>query len=538
VTTPLPRDGLIARLAAPREWDLAVIGGGAVGLGVALDAAARGFSVVLLEAGDFAGGTSSRATKLAHGGVRYLAQGDLALVREALHERGALLANAPHVAAPLPFVMPAYNWWEKGFYGAGLKAYDLLAGARGLGPTEWLDARRAQALLPGARAHGPAGALQGGVRYWDGQFDDARLALLLARTAAGLGALLVNHAPVTALWHERGQLRGLVARDAETGTEHRVAARCVVNAAGVWVDRITALDHDAAAPAPAPAAHVAPSQGVHLVVDRAFLPGQHALLVPRTDDGRVLFAVPWLGKTVLGTTDTPRSDAPPEPEARPEEVAFILREAGRYLARAPQPADVRSVWVGLRPLVRPPAGAAADSKALSREHTVWVSRSGLVSVTGGKWTTYRAMAEDVLARCMDSGLLPRRAAGVTTALRLVGAPAATDPARSLAAPPSEHLYGTEAASLRALPGADRWLARDRETGAGVLSEAMVRFAVRHEFARSTADVLARRSRLLFLDAALAAEAAPAVAALVAEETGRDPALEAFAALAAQYRRLP
>ena len=539
MATPLPRDGLIMRLAAPREWDLAVVGGGAVGLGVALDAAARGFSVVLLEAGDFAGGTSSRATKLAHGGVRYLAQGDLALVREALHERGALLANAPHVAAPLPFVMPAYRWWEKGFYGAGLKAYDLLAGARGLGPTEWLDAPRARALLPGARAHGPAGALQGGVRYWDGQFDDARLALLLARTAAERGALLVNHAPVTALWHERGQLRGLVARDTETGTEHRVAARCVVNAAGVWVDRITALDHSAAAPAPAPAAaHVAPSQGVHLVVDRAFLPGQHALLVPRTDDGRVLFAVPWLGKTVLGTTDTPRNDAPPEPEARPEEVAFILHEAGRYLARAPQPADVRSVWVGLRPLVRPPAGAAADSKALSREHTVWVSRSGLVSVTGGKWTTYRAMAEDVLARCMDSGLLPRRAAGVTTALRLVGAPAATDPARSLAAPPGEHLYGTEAAALRALPGADRWLALDRETGAGVLSEAMVRFAVRHEFARSTADVLARRSRLLFLDAALAAEAAPAVAALVAEETGRDPALEAFAALAAQYRRLP
>ena len=414
MATPLPRDGLIARLAAPREWDLAVVGGGAVGLGVALDAAARGFSVVLLEAGDFAGGTSSRATKLAHGGVRYLAQGDLALVREALHERGALLANAPHVAAPLPFVMPAYRWWEKGFYGAGLKAYDLLAGARGLGPTEWLDAPRARALLPGARAHGPAGALQGGVRYWDGQFDDARLALLLARTAAGRGALLVNHAPVTALWHERGQLRGLVARDAETGTEHRVSARCVVNAAGVWVDRITALDHDAAAPAPEPAAHVAPSQGVHLVVDRGFLPGKHALLVPRTDDGRVLFAVPWLGKTVLGTTDTPRSDAPP----------------------------------------------------------------------------------------------------------------------------GEHLYGTEAAALRALPGADRWLARDRETGAGVLSEAMVRFAVRHEFARSTADVLARRSRLLFLDAALAAEAAPAVAALVAEETGRDPALEAFAALAAQYRRLP
>jgi glycerol-3-phosphate dehydrogenase len=538
VSTLHPRDRLTARLAAPREWDLAVIGGGAVGLGVALDAAARGFSVVLLEAGDFAGGTSSRATKLAHGGVRYLAQGDLALVREALHERGALLANAPHIAAPLPFVMPAYQWWERGFYGAGLKAYDLLAGSRALGATEWLDARRAQALLPGVRPQGPAGRLQGGVRYWDGQFDDARLALLLARTAAERGALLVNHAPVTALVRERGQLRGLVVQDTETGIAHRVAARCVVNATGVWVDGITALDHDEAAPAEPAAARVAPSQGVHLVVDRAFLPGQHALLVPKTDDGRVLFAVPWLGKTVLGTTDTPRADAPIEPEPRADEVAFILREAGRYLARAPQPADVRSVWVGLRPLVKPVAAAAGDTKSISREHSVWVSRSGLVSVTGGKWTTYRAMAEDVLARCMAAGLLPQRPAGATTTLRLLGTPAVADPARSLAAPPGEHLYGAEAAALRALPGASRWLAHDRETGTGVLSEAMVRFAVRHEFARTTADVLARRSRLLFLDAELAAEAAPAVAAIVAEETGRDPALEAFVALAAQYRRLP
>ncbi len=539
---PLPRAALLERLAEPREWDLAVIGGGSVGLGVALDAAARGFAVVLLEAGDFACGTSSRATKLAHGGVRYLAQGDLGLVREALHERSALLANAPHVAAPLPFVMPAYAWWEKGFYGAGLKAYDLLAGSRGLGPTEWLDARRALGLLPGVRGAGPAGTLHGGVRYWDGQFDDARLALLLARSAAERGALLLNHAPVTALRREQGQLRGLVVRDAETGTEHHVAARCIVNATGVWVDGITALDHDDGAPPPPQPARVAPSQGVHLVVDRAFLPasaqGAHALLVPKTADGRVLFAVPWLGKTVLGTTDTPRADAPAEPEPRADEVAFILREAGRYLARAPQAADVRSVWVGLRPLVRPTAGADGDTKAISREHTVWVARSGLVSVTGGKWTTYRAMAEDVLARCMASGLLPRRPAGATTALRLLGAPAVADPARSLAAPPGEHLYGSEAEALRALPGATRWLAHDRESGAGVLSEAMVRFAVRHEFARTTADVLARRSRLLFLDAAQAAGAADAVAAIVAEETGRDPALEAFTALAAQYARLP
>lgn len=545
MTALLPRAELLARLAEAREWDLAVIGGGCVGLGVALDAAARGFSVVLLEAEDFAKGTSSRATKLAHGGVRYLAQGDLALVREALHERGALLANAPHVAAPLPFVMPAYRWWERGFYGAGLKAYDLLAGmsrAQGLGGTEWLDERRTRALLPGVRATGPVGTLQGGVRYWDGQFDDARLALLLARSAAAKGALLLNHAPVTALLRERGQLRGLVVRDAETGAEHRIAARCVVNATGVWVDRITAMDHDADAPPPARPSRVAPSQGVHLVVDRAFMPASstcaHALLVPKTEDGRVLFAVPWLGKTVLGTTDTPRSDAPAEPTARADEVAFILRESGRYLARAPQAADVRSIWVGLRPLVRPAEGAEGDTKSISREHTVWVGRSGLVSVTGGKWTTYRAMAEDVLARCMAAGLLPQRPAGVTNTLRLVGTPATADPARSMAAPPGEHLYGSEAAALRALPGASHWLAHDSETGAGILSEAMLRFAVRHEYARTTEDVLARRSRLLFLDAAAAARVAPAVAEIVAEETGRDPALAPFLALAAQYSRLP
>ncbi len=543
MSTPaaLPRAELIRRLGTPPEqgaWDLAVIGGGCVGLGVALDAAARGLSVVLLEAEDFAKGTSSRATKLAHGGVRYLAQGDLALVREALHERSALLANAPHVAAPLPFVMPAYRWWERGFYGAGLKAYDLLAGSRGLGATEWLGEAAARRLVPGVRLQGPQGRLQGGVRYWDGQFDDARLALLLARTAATKGALLLNHAEVTALQREHGQLRGVVVTDRETGTEHRVAARCVVNAAGVWVDRLTALDHDEGAPPPTAPARVAPSQGVHLVVDRRFWPGSHALLVPKTEDGRVLFAVPWLGKTVLGTTDSPRDDAPLEPEARADEVGFILREAGRYLSQAPGPDDVRAVWVGLRPLVKPSGGSDGDTKSISREHTVWVSRSGLVSVTGGKWTTYRAMAEDVLARCMAAGLLPRRPAGVTAALRLVGAPARPDPARSMAAPPGEHLYGSEAEALRALPGTTRWLAHDADSGAGVLSEAMVRFAVRFELARTVEDVLARRSRLLFLDARAAAAVAPAVAALVAEETGRDPTLEAFTALAAQYTRLP
>ena len=532
MTQELRRSELLARLQEPRDWDLAVIGGGSVGLGVALDAAVRGFQVVLVEAHDYAKGTSSRATKLAHGGVRYLAQGDIGLVREALHERGAMLANAPHVAQRLAFVMPAYHWWERGFYGVGLKAYDALAGRQGLGGTEWLSQRRTVELLPGVQPRG----LHGGVRYWDGQFDDARLAVLLARTAAARGALLVNHCAVTGLVHEKGQVRGLQVRDAETGVTATLRARCVVNATGVWVDAVRDMDRDAAAgesDKPRPRM-VAPSQGVHLIVDRAFLPGTHALMVPKTEDGRVLFAVPWLGKTILGTTDTPRADLPLEPEPLAEEVSFILREAGRYLARAPQRSDVRSVWVGMRPLVKPEGHAGENTKSISREHTVVVGASGLVTVTGGKWTTYRSMAEDVLSRCMARGLLPNKAAGLTARLPLIGAA----PGRPLCEPPGEHLYGSEAALLRTLPGASNWLWRDAESGSGGLSEAMVRFAARYEMAREVEDVLARRCRLLFLDAAEAARQADAVAAILAEELGRTVDTAHFKVLAAQYQRLP
>ncbi len=541
------RNTLLARLQEPREWDLAVIGGGCVGLGVALDAAVRGFSVVLVESHDFASGTSSRATKLAHGGVRYLAQGDIGLVREALHERGAMLANAPHVAQRLPFVMPGYHWWERAFYGAGLKAYDALAGRQGLGGTEWLSTARTRQLLPGVQPRG----LWGGVRYWDGQFDDARLALLLARTALARGALVLNHLEATGLVREGGQVRGVQVRDAETGAATTVRARCVVNATGVWVDAVREMDRDidhdkernkdhdkdhedhedSTSQRPA---MVAPSQGVHLVVDRAFLPGDHALLVPKTGDGRVLFAVPWLGKTILGTTDTPRHDLAREPTPFAEEVAFILGESARYLLKAPQRSDVRSVWVGLRPLVKPQGNEGDDTKAISREHTVVIGRSGLLTVTGGKWTTYRAMAEDVLQRAMARGLLPPRPGGVTARLPLLGAA----PGRPLSEPPGEHLYGSEVSVLRSLPGANNWLWRDAETGRGGLTEAMVRFAARFELARGVEDVLARRCRLLFLDAAEAARQADAVAAILAEELGHAVDTGAFKTLAAQYQRLP
>lgn len=523
-----PRTELLARLQEPREWDLAVIGGGCVGMGVALDAAVRGLSVLLVESHDFSEGTSSRATKLAHGGVRYLAQGNVGLVREALHERTAILANAPHVAQRLPFVMPGYHWWEGGFYGIGLKMYDALAGRHGLGATEWLSTARTKDLLPGVNPRG----LRGGVRYWDGQFDDARLVLLMARTALQHGALVLNHCAATGLVRERGQVRGLHVHDEETGVTTTVRARCVINATGVWVDAVRDMDRDADQPGRAPM--LAPSQGVHLVVDRAFMPGDHALLVPKTADGRVLFAVPWLGKTILGTTDTPRHDLAREPAPFAEEVKFILHESARYLARAPQRSDVRSIWVGLRPLVKPAGDDAGNTKAISREHTVLIDRSGLVTVTGGKWTTYRSMAEDVLARAMDRGLLPRRAGGVTKHLALVGAA----PGRPMSDPPGEHLYGSEAALLRTLPGADNWLWRDPETGQGALSEAMVRFAARSELARTVDDVLARRSRLLFLDAAEAGRQADAVAQILADELSRPVDTTAFKALAAQYGHLP
>lgn len=528
---PTVRAETVAALQDSAGFDLVVIGGGATGCGVALDAAARGFSVALLESDDFAQGTSSRATKLVHGGVRYLAQGNISLVREALAERATLLANAPHLAQPLPFVMPAYKLWEAPFYGIGLKMYDALAGKRGLGHTEFLSSAATRALLPNVQPQG----LTGGVKYWDGQFDDARLCVALARTAAAKGARVLNHCAVTALQRDNGRVVGVVARDAIGGGDLRIAGRCIVNATGVWVDDLRNMDRDAGTP-PKPGI-VAPSQGVHLVVDRSFWPCDHALLVPKTADGRVLFAVPWQGKTILGTTDTPRDDVVREPAPFKDEVAFILDESRRYLAKAPTRPDVRSVWVGLRPLVKPSGDDAENTKKISREHTVLVGRSGLVTVTGGKWTTYRAMAEDVLERCFDAHLLARRAAGVTVKLALVGAPAsATVP---MSAPPGEHLYGEEAAALRELPGARRWLWRDGEGG---LSEAMVRFAARHEMAASVEDVLARRCRLLFLDAAEAARQAAPVAEILADELGAafDAASSraAFETLAAQYARLP
>ncbi len=524
----MKRAELLESLPRHGVYDLAVVGGGATGLGVALDAALRGFSVVLLESHDFAGGTSSRSTKLLHGGVRYLAQGNLALVREALAERATVLRIAPHLAQPLPFVMPSYHWWQTPFYGIGLKLYDLLAGSAGLGRTEFLNRAQTLQALPGVNPEG----LRGGVKYWDGQFDDARLALALALTAEAAGARVLNYAEVTAVRQLTGgayPLSTIDVHDRRGGASFELQARCVVNATGVWVDALR--DHTLPAANPgSPSRMVSPSQGVHVVVDRDFMPGGHALLVPKTRDGRVLFAVPWLGKLVLGTTDTPRNDLAREPDAFAEELEFILSEASQALSRPVRREDIKSIWVGLRPLVAAPAAAEGGTKVLSREHTIVVDPNGLVTVTGGKWTTYRAMAEDVLERCFASQLLPRRAGGQSAAHGLKGA-AVASPVTPLHAAPGLHLYGSEAAQVNDCPGQSNAL------GAG-LTEAMVRHAARVEHAQTVEDVLARRSRILFLDATQAARMAPAVAEILQQELGSDPALPSFLELCTRYLPAP
>jgi len=518
------RSEILGRLSQSKKYDLAIIGGGATGLGVALDAAARGLSVVLLESDDFAKGTSSRSTKLVHGGVRYLAQGNVPLVYEAVHERATILHNAPHIAQPLAFVMPCYKFWQLPFFGAGLVLYDLLAGKRSLGRTRFLSKARTKELL--ANVH--PDNLKGGVQYWDGQFDDARLALALARTAAQHGALLVNYCRVTEIVHTQQRVSGLIAQDLETKQEFRIEAACVINATGVWVDSIRQQD----TPDKKVAEMVAPSQGVHVVVDREFLPGDQAMIVPHTSDGRVLFAVPWLGKVIIGTTDTPRHDLSREPDPFKEELDFILRESKNHLKRAPTRADIKSIWVGLRPLVKPPENDGGNTKKISRGHTVVFSSSDLVTVTGGKWTTYRAMALDVLKHCQDHKLLPPGTTSSTTDnLPLIGSQTGIPVVHKMSDAPGLAAYGDERSHVQALPGADHALG-------GGLTEAMVRFAARYEYARCVEDVLARRSRLLFLDAALAEAMAQTVGEIMEQETGIDPQIEAFKTLARHYQQLP
>jgi glycerol-3-phosphate dehydrogenase len=481
-----------------------IVGGGATGLGAAVDAAARGYRTLLLEAHDFAKGTSSRSTKLVHGGVRYLAQGNVALVYEALQERGRLRRNAPHLVSVLPFVVPGYTWWSNPFYGAGLLLYSAMAGSLGMGFSRLVSKREALRLAPTLEPEG----LTGGVVYYDGQFDDSRLAITLLRTAMDHGALALNYAPVTGLIKEAGRIAGVTARDSETGEELTLRAKVVVNATGVFADAVRRMDE------PGAEAMLSPSQGIHIVLDKSFLPGDHGVMIPKTDDGRVLFAVPWHGKVVVGTTDTPVEETPLEPRPLQEEVEFLLAHAGRYLAKDPGPEDVLSVFVGLRPLVK--AGAGGATASLSREHVLVVSPAGLVTINGGKWTTYRNMAEDTVNRAAEVGGLPRVACP-TKQLRLHG---------YQEQPEDEPfgVYGSEAPQVRLLLGSQRgWHERLHPRLPYRAGEVV--WAARHELARTVEDVLARRLRALLLDAEASVEAAPRVAALLAAELGHDQAWE-------------
>ena len=493
------RTSMLRALDEVSEWDIIVIGGGATGLGVAVDAASRGLRVLLLEQVDFAKGTSSRSTKLVHGGVRYLAQGQIGLVYTALHERGILLKNAPHLVRKQAFIIPCYGWMELVKYFIGLKCYHLLSGRFNFGAMGFVKRKQMTQLLPGLKGAG----LKGGVRYYDGQFDDARLAVNLAMTAAEQGGVLLNYCKVEQLVMKAGKIAGVMATDVETGKAYALRSKVVVNATGVFVDDILKMDDPEARPT------VRPSQGVHLMLDRSFLKGGNALMIPKTSDGRVLFAVPWHEHLLVGTTDTVIEKHVLEPRALEAEIGFILGTIRQYLTSPPTRKDVLSVFAGLRPLAAPKEDGHA-TKEISRDHKLFVNRSGLVTITGGKWTTYRKMAEEVINKVIEVALLKPVPCG-TKELRIHGF-----------CPPgaSEHwnVYGTDGAAIHALLEQEPAFAA-RLVGWLPYTEAEVIWAVRREMARTVDDILARRLRMLFLDARAALQAAPRVAELMARELG-------------------
>ena len=488
------------------SWDMIVVGGGATGVGVAIDGASRGYDVLLLEQSDFGKGTSSRSTKLVHGGVRYLEQGNLALVMEALKERGLLLQNAPHLVRNLGFVVPNYDWWEAPFYGIGLKLYNLLAGKYGFGASRILSKEETLERLPTINTEG----LRGGVIYFDGQFDDSRLLINLVATAYEQGAALLNYAQVTALTKDAdGFVNGVTFRDIETGEEFQATGKVVINATGPFTDDLRRKADAAVQPM------IAPSQGIHLVFDGSFLASESAIMVPHTSDGRVMFAIPWHGHTVVGTTDTPISEPSLEPVALEREIEFILHTASLYLAKKPVRGDVLSVFAGIRPLVR--AGDAGSTAALSRDHTIRIENSGMVTICGGKWTTYRHMAEDCVNQAATLARLPERRCG-TDHLNIHGFHASSTKFGRLSG------YGSDAAAVQALMESDAALAQPLHP-ALPYSCAEVVWATRHEMARTVEDILARRIRALFLNARAAMEMAPRVANLMARELGYGRAWE-------------
>jgi len=503
----MKRDEMLSRIQhADAPWDFVIIGGGATGLATAIEAASRGYQTLLLEQDDFSKGTSSRSTKLIHGGVRYLQQGNVTLVLEALKERGLLRKNAPHLVHNLRFVVPSYDWWEGPFYGIGLKLYDMLAGKHGFGKSKFLSKEQTLEYLPTIETKG----LRGGVIYYDGQFDDARLAVNMAQTAAEQSATVINYMKVTRLLKKNDIVSGVGAKDMETGAQYEISARGVINATGVFTDGVIKMDD------PEAQKMILPSQGIHLVLDKSFLPGESAIMVPQTADGRVLFATPWHGKVIVGTTDTEVSDVSLEPRALEEEISFLLTHAAYYLTKDPAPSDVLSIFAGLRPLVS--QASQMSTAAVSRDHTIHISRSGLVTIAGGKWTTCRKMAEDTIDQAATVAQL-KDSPSVSADLHIHGYHKNITKFGPLS------IYGADAQSIQDMmrenPEYQKKLHDDFLTvGAEVI------WSVRHEMARTVEDFLSRRTRALLLNARASMEMAPKVAALMARELKKDEAWEA------------
>ncbi len=497
------REKLIETITNPEKtWDIIVVGGGATGLGTALDAASRGYKTLLLEQADFAKGTSSRSTKLVHGGVRYLAQGDIGLVREALYERGLLIKNAAHVVKNESFIIPNYEWWKGAYYTIGLTLYDLLAGKLSFGRSKHISKKETIGRLPGIQQKG----LYGGVVYHDGQFDDSRLAINLAQTCLEQGATVLNYFKVTDLLKENGKISGIVAQDMEAGTVYQLKCKALINATGIFVDDLLQKDEPHKKPL------VRPSQGIHIVVDSSFMPGSDAIMIPKTDDGRVLFVVPWHGKLLIGTTDTPLDELSLEPRALEAEIGFVMRNISKYLSRPPERKDVLSIFAGLRPLAAPQDGSGG-TKEISRRHKILVSVSGLITITGGKWTTYRRMAEDTVDKAIETANLdPHKC--ITDNLPIHGNKKDVDRINYL------YVYGSDYEALLDLVYENPEWAEKLHPHMDYI-KAEVIWAARHEMARTVEDVLARRVRALFLDVKTAIEMAPAVARLMAQELNKD-----------------
>lgn len=508
MSVPMPIEGVINRNELINcienkqvVWDVLVIGGGATGLGVALDAAARGYKTLLIEQADFAKGTSSRSTKLVHGGVRYLAQGDVRLVREASIERGLLRRNAPHLVKNQTFIIPIYGYWDMLKYTMGLKVYDWISGKLTLGASVWVPRKKTLEWLPGIKTEG----LRGGVLYHDGQFDDSRLAINLVQSILEKGGCALNYMKVTSLSKNNdGKLNGATLEDTESGKQYAVKAKAVVNATGVFVDSILHMDN------PSADKSICVSQGVHLVLDKKFYPSEHALMIPETSDGRVLFAVPWHNKVVLGTTDTPIEEASLEPQALEREIEFILETAAGYFTQKPTRSDVLSVFAGLRPLAAPQKGEQ-KTKEISRSHKIIVSPSNLFTILGGKWTTYRKMGEDLVDR-IEKELGWKHKETATTTMPIHGSVDGVNWSDPL------YFYGSDAAKIRQqMNGSSgEWISESLK-----IHKMQVRWAVEHEMARTVEDVLARRTRALLLNAQESMRIAPVIAKLMAEELHKD-----------------